>query len=592
MLGMSYHLPRRRNECSRDACRLEAGNTEKLLASYDAELKVISQRLTDTKPNPLLAELLYHRNSLCTVNRLPTEILQAIFRLAGRTMEGCSQTTEVLVISWTCAHWRTLALGDPRLWRYIDLRSVDLARLFVARSKPCTLVMDVHREWYGFSKTDVDRERVALCRDNLHRLGAMYYQPLSSTLPAWALDQPAPKLQELTIVNYYRYQNIYNSLCGNQTPNLRSLELLGCRLAWRAGLYRNLSRLKIEFYGLLPRPEKDQDLLALFRDSPHLESLELKIMDDKQFPWDPLPNPLLPADMYSLSDRPRIEVPKLNNLVLDLPSEYMLHILQSITLPSDMAHLDLTARADHDWLTGLLMSQRCLPNALFADLHELTVLHKFQYDTIASGIHGLGTRRDGAAYDLAVTFYPLRNDRRPAPLEPLVRTLAAEHPLPRVQHLRFVESSRISNRARERAAADMVALLAHCGAALRALTLHGGGGVLLQRIYGRAAEMRDAAAADPASAHPPLERLDSLAVTSMSLSADDFGCLVSLCRLLSVHLHRVRIAELSFTVSSSGKARELIKRFRELGLPETWWSDTEFWCEDEEIKCDIQNFSW
>lgn len=554
-----------------------------LLAVFDSELESISEQLThDVR---LLSQIRYHRNSYAKVNSLPHEILQTIFRLAGRTSEGCSQTTEVLGISWACSHWRTLALGDPQLWRYIDLRSVDLARLFIGRSQPCTLVMDVHREWYCGAQAD--ERRSTLCKENLGRVGALYFQPLSSTLPTWSLDQPAPELRELTVVNYYRYQNIYTSLFGDQTPQLRNLELMGCRLAWRSGMYRNLSKLKLEFYGLLPQPDKDKDLLALFRDSPNLESLELKIMDDKRAPWDPLSNFLLPTNLYSEMEHKEIDVPALRSLVLDLPSEYMLHILQSIALPGDMSHLDLTARADNDWLTSMLVSKRCLPMKLFHDLRELSVIHNYQYDIITCGIQGAGLRQNGERYDMSLTFLPLRNDDRPTQLEPIIGTIRNEHPMPYVEHLRFIESSRISNKARDAAAFDMVSLLGHCGTTLEQLTIHGCGGTLLDRIYRRSVEMVEEARSNPSS-RPPLQKLISLAVSSMELPADDFAHLVSLCQLLSKHLRRVRIKDLACTARSKATAMALIESFQKLALSDTCWSDIGIWCEKEEQKYDIQ----
>ena len=516
---------------------------------------------------------------------MPTEILQTIFRLAGRTSEGCSQTTEVLVISWTCSHWRTIALGDPQLWRYIDLRSVDLARLFIERSRPCTLVMDVHREWYCGAQ--VEESRSSLCKDNLGRVGALYFQPLSSTLPTWSLELPAPELQELTVVNYYRYQNIYTCLFGNCTPQLRNLELMGCRLAWRSGMYRNLLKLKLEFYGLLPRPEKDKDLLALFRDSPNIESLELKIMDDKRAPWDPLSNFLLPTNLYSDIDHKTINVPSLRSLVLDLPSEYMLHILQSIILPGDMTHVDLTARADNDWLTSMLLNKRCLPTELFHDLQELSVIHNYEYDIITCGVRGVGVHQSGEHYNMSLTFLPLRNDGRTTQLEPIVSTIRNEHPMPFVEHLQFIESSRISNKARDAAALAMVSFLAHCGPSLTQLTIHGCGGTLLDRIYRRSVEMVADAALDP-SLRQPLQNLISLTVSSMELTADDFAHLVSLCQLLSKHLRRVRVKDLAYTAKSRAAAVDLVRRFKNIGLSDAWWSDIDIWCEKEEERCDIQ----
>ena len=445
--------------------------------------------------------------------------------------------------------------------------------------------MDIGREWYCGAQ--VDEGRSSLCKGNLDRLGALYFQPLSSTLPTWSLDRPAPQLQELTVINCYRFKNIYTSLFDNQTPHLRSLELKGCRLAWRSGMYRNLRKLKLEFYGLLPHPDKDRDLLALFRDSPNLESLELKIMDDKQTPWDPLSNTLLPTNLYSESDHKQINVPDLRELVLDLPSEYMLHILQSIVLPEDMTRVDLTARADNDWLTSMLVSRRCIPTQLFRDLRDISVAHDFRYDDIITcGIHGTGVRAGGERYSLSVTFFPLRNDRLPMKLAPLVDTIRAEHPMPLVEHLHFVESSRISNHERDVAAQAVVALLTHCGRSLTRLSLHGCGGALLDRVYRRSVSM--ALGALHTSSREPLQNLASLAVESMELSADDFVHLVALCELLSSHLCDVQIRNVACTARSRASAEDLVARFERIGLSHTSLSGIHIWCEKEEQTYDMK----
>ena len=557
------------------------------LAAIDAGLTPILQSVPNTPDRHARSQLLYHRNTYSPVNGLPTEILQGVFRLTVDAAHGAGtrKTRQILVLSWTCSHWRALAVGDPQLWRYIDLRSKDLARLFARRCEPCTLAIDLHREWYSRSRYRVDDldERFAFCTENLARVGALYCQPLLMELPAWMLERPAPRLEELSVVTMHRASNVYSSLFGDRAPQLRTLEMSGCRPAWRPGMYRNLRRLKVEFHSIMAHPDKDEDLLAIL-ECPSLESLELKLTDDRVGRWDPSTNILLPATLYTEAKHERIEVPALRSLVLDLPSEYMLHIMQSIALPQELTRLSLKARADNDLLTGLLVSTRCLPSYLSRRFRELSILHKFQLDnTISCGLQGVGRTADGNRLDVSLTVVPLRDDERSLRIEPIISTLCSEHPLPNLVELNLEGSNRINAEARTAAAAHMVSLISHCSSTISELSLSGCKGSLLRGIYERAAKVTD-----DASVRCPLQNLKALCVTSMAPTMEEFTNLMSLCRLLSGRLHTLLISGLSFTVNSKKDSMELVKMFAELDVPEKQWAKTQFWCEADEDWCDIR----
>lgn len=327
-------------EPSLSACSLESARTCDVLSALDKELKRLDTSICkDSAPFlPAVCRLRRLRNGFCSAVRLPTEILQWIFRDVNSpvfdTDHRCNLTN--LAISWTCSHWRDVALDDPRLWAHLDLRFLELAVLFAERSRSSALsIRSLCRRDGNEDDWDADEQvdaRDALCKTHLENVRILHYEPLLPYLADWLGDMPAPRLEELKIyssrdqIEHFDWDwALIPRLFGNQMPRLQSLELHGHRLPFSTGSYRNLRSLRIvvSVGDAGPFLGTNEDFLTIFQECPGLETLELRIL------WidDPAEPPATPTP------RDRIDVPALRSLELCLPVAYIDHILTGVNLP-------------------------------------------------------------------------------------------------------------------------------------------------------------------------------------------------------------------------------------------------------------------
>lgn len=81
--------------------------------------------------------------SLAPVHRLPHELLSAIFLQGTEGEDGDEESHHFpVLVSQVSRRWRDVAIGDPSLWRRINLAShtFESLRLRLTRSKNMTLV--------------------------------------------------------------------------------------------------------------------------------------------------------------------------------------------------------------------------------------------------------------------------------------------------------------------------------------------------------------------------------------------------------------------------------------------------------------------
>lgn len=129
-------------------------------------------------------------NELVSIHRLPAELLCEIFRRGHAAR-----------LSHVCAHWRRIALSDPRLWQSVNVptgSSTDMLADMLSRSQPMLVAVRVAVPLHAPARGAL----CALLGANVGRMSA-----LSLKLPSWdardhlplIFDQPAPSIATLSI---------------------------------------------------------------------------------------------------------------------------------------------------------------------------------------------------------------------------------------------------------------------------------------------------------------------------------------------------------------------------------------------------------
>jgi F-box-like len=283
-----------------DEDRLECARRLATIHGLEAMLRRISPTRNPQAEQTLLMSRIEYRFRFWRtfrLNDLPTEIITNIFRyVAWSSTNANAGVKGRLWLTWTCKHWRTIALEDPTLWNAIwfrdlppferslawfdragvaplDIRINDqdvyhfndkdmetlLTKLFSKISNIRILIVVV-RDWEPVLAV-LDRLRSASCsgvplaieRFELHRTGSPYiqlgegYQPSSFLLPI--------------------------ALFGStQAALLRYLSLNGVHIDWRNSPLTNLTTIDIRRIPL----ERSPGILEfrdLLRNSPALQKL-------------------------------------------------------------------------------------------------------------------------------------------------------------------------------------------------------------------------------------------------------------------------------------------------------------------------------
>lgn len=172
-----------------------------------------------------LARLRSYRNYCSSIHRLPPEVLQMIFRLSGQW--GIDTTTNINIAA-VCSHWRSVALGDSRMWSALKIDRMScskaLVEVFLKRSKSTPLTLVITNKTPAYS-IHVGQWLYDFCAEHLHRIQTLHIQLHSLDQMDWMMSQPAPMLEELSIQLSGGGRGIYSDLFANDTPRLRSLEL-------------------------------------------------------------------------------------------------------------------------------------------------------------------------------------------------------------------------------------------------------------------------------------------------------------------------------------------------------------------------------
>ncbi|KAF9232497.1 hypothetical protein BU15DRAFT_81184 [Melanogaster broomeanus] len=257
-----------------------------------------------------ISALLARRNALSPVSRLPPEVLANIFLYQAHSFyqdHGYSHTSGAppwANVSYTCHHWRNVALSCPSLWSFLFVSSPRWTEELLSRTKmvPLRIRVDVgcstQEEMMFFEKVTTDVTRIQDLSLKFPRsLAEGFFSKLST---------PAPLLHTL------------------QTPALRTLELYRCHISWSSPTLTSLTILRLRDIALSSRPTITE-LLAMLRHIPDLAHLYLE---------DALSGAehILASQHSLLSEC--VDLPHLLRLAVVAPFSAVVVFLSNVTVPS------------------------------------------------------------------------------------------------------------------------------------------------------------------------------------------------------------------------------------------------------------------
>ncbi|KAG7091877.1 hypothetical protein E1B28_008278 [Marasmius oreades] len=215
------------------------------LKGYEVEINKLKATILslENRRDLLKYKMDRYRSLLSPIHRLPTEVLENIFKHDARAVQVRARVVPKIVsLSMVCGRWREVICSTPSLWANIDLdverldnyASTDddithltyVLQLFLARSRSAPLNLDlfipssepVHRttKLLDVLAPSMNRWRV-IC---LNASTEIFEHPAFQLLP-----QRLPSLQHVTLVSpSEHYINLFN-----KCPSLTSLELDFCQ---------------------------------------------------------------------------------------------------------------------------------------------------------------------------------------------------------------------------------------------------------------------------------------------------------------------------------------------------------------------------
>lgn len=271
-----------------------------------------------------------------------------------------------LIVSAVCTYWRYAALGDPWLWRVVDLSwSPDKVDEFMRRSGtvPLTLLIE-------------DRTSLEACRNAATRATIVYMRhrgcPRSRPLDAGSpFNLHWPKVESLVLQTPEPNTSWLPISVEDIFPRLQSLHMSRSYIVMSFTL-STLRTLKITHN--IPQPT---DMLLLLGKCARLEVLELSA--PTKFSLD-RSTPMTGEAAYGRGvSGPHICISTLREVTFRLPVGIALLLLSLIDLPSELEHLDVTIYRSYRMRGKLLSTARelfgpqCLPSSTFNDLEELSL---------------------------------------------------------------------------------------------------------------------------------------------------------------------------------------------------------------------------
>ncbi|KAF9232491.1 hypothetical protein BU15DRAFT_67413 [Melanogaster broomeanus] len=257
---------------------MEADTTSKS-AVAEAQARIDDQIALLRLP---ICALLTRRNALSPASRLPPHVLANIFLYQAYSFyqdPGYSHTSGPppwANVSYTCHHWRNVALSCPSLWSFLFMSSPRWTEELLSRTKmvPLRIRIDVgcstQEEMMFFEKVTTDVTRIQDLSLKLpHNLAEWIFSKLST---------PASLLHTLclfVIKTDAESVLVPDTLFNRDTPALRTLELYRCHIPCSSPILTSLTSLRLRDVASSSQPTIPE-LLAMLRHIPDLAHLYLE----------------------------------------------------------------------------------------------------------------------------------------------------------------------------------------------------------------------------------------------------------------------------------------------------------------------------
>ncbi|KAH9923576.1 hypothetical protein B0H21DRAFT_158779 [Amylocystis lapponica] len=390
------------------------------------------------------------RNSSAPVNRLPVELLVAIFsRLPSfeDTLVFFIDQYYVSLITMTavCRHWRAVALATPTLWTQIDAaKPLELTNLCLARSMSMPIEIYATPSWKE-GRSRAQRVQIDFCqvaaaiaphvpRIRIFKCRSMHIVQIRPFLRI--LTVPMLLLEEVELTTEFdlsddddAFANRYFFPANEAFPCLRSLELGRVIIPSTSSMLVGLVSLRL--YDSLEGHATSMDtLLSILDACPDLENLVLNGCGPDVS--DELRVDLIPTRIVSL--------PRLKSLVLTSSPANLFGFLARLIFPPDACtHFQTTDGREEDEMGDAVLS-----HVLSQDSSRFPSLpHSYHLELTVEGdkIHVWANTTLGAEISLQVTYKHLYDVSELFPLVLLeLAQLCASAPVTQV-HLQGEASS-------------------------------------------------------------------------------------------------------------------------------------------------------
>ena len=306
----------------------------------------------------VLSSLSVRRNRLSPVSRLPPEILARTFSfIASDELPGFDSRLRLgwIKVSHVCSRWRHVALDNSVLWATI---AFDLGPQWVlsmverARQVPL-VVKHTHIKNVKDSDTVIDflSSHLPIITD----LELVVLNDALAEVMEEALSVPIPSLEHAPSTQSGTVDRKViprDALAHFNTPRLRAVTFIGCKVPWSSPIWHNMSHLKIsvtpkqwnEFSDSAWLPSKDE-FFNVLASMCHLESLSIC-------------NYFYQSPGGSASDgmrQPALELNQLSHLALEGLWAHCVVVLGSIRFPPTAVISLVCRESNHDFVNEVLV---------------------------------------------------------------------------------------------------------------------------------------------------------------------------------------------------------------------------------------------
>ncbi|KDQ63913.1 hypothetical protein JAAARDRAFT_187313 [Jaapia argillacea MUCL 33604] len=220
------------------------------------------------------------------IEKLPPELLIAIFTIAVSTAAKRRDFRRAIYISHISRRWREVAIHTPELWMNISLnvcsrKRFALGRLYLDRSlpHPVDVFISANRRVYPKASASVFAEVVDLLLRHFHRCHSLHITALDmndlveiTNFGSSMVVTPLLEMLEVTFQGHIlRSLPLPISFRGG-TPSLRHIRLDHVLLHWQSPLLANLTTLEIGRIAPRHRP-KYEELRDFFTKASSLRTL-------------------------------------------------------------------------------------------------------------------------------------------------------------------------------------------------------------------------------------------------------------------------------------------------------------------------------